>query len=620
MEDSTQLTTTTSQDLALIPEMDDAMTRMAASTIKFTDKVASYTLKFMVFYAVLCVYVLNQLNTLPRCSSGRRCATPMLDLTQDVDVLIHASLSGDVDTNVAPTYVARNASGKSYDATIPLSADVRKGGAPLTAHAFLLPSRQGDWDWSNDTAALARAFFVGSAPLTVLRRVTSQRMKPRKLLQADAYVDRDDVGSTASHWRFGRWPLVVRMLDAGELDYERAILEQQHHLGVGIRARHGRYFPVVHVDESLALATHALPISRNTSFPGSYPQAPGQDGVSITFWAAEDAGFSVIAVRGRGHARGAGRRATVADLGPARLSLCRAAARLLSTRGLRLPGFFRGRRLLCRAGDLSWYIKSLSGVEPGARFDSVPVPPGAGGGFSCIIWADAGFTIGLLQDPARFKACVSYRPRFPLFFIVTAPLRTPPAKATAKYDKEATSHLYLATFPMLFGVALYSLVHDVHRTYYGWIVSSLADLVYYFGFIMMTPQLYINYKLQSVAHLPIRVFAYKIFNTFVDDVFAWVVKMPLKHRLMTLRDDVVFVVFLYQTDVHRIDSTRRTSTVLRRTTAVSRQLTRRRIVRGGGGGFCSMFVVSSMACSCAAVAAAASRRPPEPPWPVSFPP
>ena len=184
MEDSTQLATTTSQDLALIPEMDDAMTRIAASTIKFTDKVASYTLKFMVFYSVLCVYVLNQLNTLPRCSSGRRCATPMLDLTQDVDVLIHASLSGEVDTTVAPTYVARNASGKSYDAKIPLSADVRKGGAPLTAHVFLLPSRQGDWDWSNDTAALARAFFVGSAPLTVLRRVTSQRMKPRKLLQA----------------------------------------------------------------------------------------------------------------------------------------------------------------------------------------------------------------------------------------------------------------------------------------------------------------------------------------------------------------------------------------------------------------------------------------------------
>ena len=30
----------------------------------------------------------------------------------------------------------------------------------------------------------------------------------------------------------------------------------------------------------------------------------------------------------------------------------------------------------------------------------------------------------------------------------------------------------------------------------------------------------------------------QIFNTFIDDVFAFVIEMPLKHRLMTLRDDV----------------------------------------------------------------------------------
>ena len=32
--------------------------------------------------------------------------------------------------------------------------------------------------------------------------------------------------------------------------------------------------------------------------------------------------------------------------------------------------------------------------------------------------------------------------------------------------------------------------------------------------------------------------------------------MPLKHRLMTLRDDVVFVVFLYQWWAYRIDASR----------------------------------------------------------------
>ena len=37
--------------------------------------------------------------------------------------------------------------------------------------------------------------------------------------------------------------------------------------------------------------------------------------------------------------------------------------------------------------------------------------------------------------------------------------------------------------------------------------------VYAFGFISMTPQLFINYKLKSVAPLPWRVFMYKAFNT-----------------------------------------------------------------------------------------------------------
>ena len=32
--------------------------------------------------------------------------------------------------------------------------------------------------------------------------------------------------------------------------------------------------------------------------------------------------------------------------------------------------------------------------------------------------------------------------------------------------------------------------------------------------------------------------------------------MPLKHRLMTLRDDVVFLIFLYQWYTYRVDKTR----------------------------------------------------------------
>jgi hypothetical protein len=49
---------------------------------------------------------------------------------------------------------------------------------------------------------------------------------------------------------------------------------------------------------------------------------------------------------------------------------------------------------------------------------------------------------------------------------------------------------------------------------------------------------------------------YKVFNTFVDDVFAFLIDMPWKHRIMTLRDDVVFVMFLVQAYLYRVDRTR----------------------------------------------------------------
>ena len=71
-------------------------------------------------------------------------------------------------------------------------------------------------------------------------------------------------------------------------------------------------------------------------------------------------------------------------------------------------------------------------------------------------------------------------------------------------------------------------------------------------------QIFINYKLKSVAHMPWRVLTYKAFNTFIDDVIAFggFIHMPTKHRWMTLRDDLVFMVFLYQRYLYPIDSQR----------------------------------------------------------------
>lgn len=123
-------------------------------------------------------------------------------------------------------------------------------------------------------------------------------------------------------------------------------------------------------------------------------------------------------------------------------------------------------------------------------------------------------------------------------------------------DHYATMHVGLCVYPLVVGTALHSVLYGRHKNWWSWFISSMADSVYLFGFVSMTPQLYINYKLKSVAHLPLSAFMFKMFNTFIDDVFAFMIKMPWKHRLMTFRDDVIFLGFLYQWWMYRTDKSR----------------------------------------------------------------
>ena len=46
---------------------------------------------------------------------------------------------------------------------------------------------------------------------------------------------------------------------------------------------------------------------------------------------------------------------------------------------------------------------------------------------------------------------------------------------------------------------------------------------------------------------------YKFFNTFIDDFFAFIIKMPTLHRIAVFRDDVVFFVYLYQRWIYPVD-------------------------------------------------------------------
>ncbi|ETN72960.1 cleft lip and palate transmembrane protein 1 [Necator americanus] len=95
-----------------------------------------------------------------------------------------------------------------------------------------------------------------------------------------------------------------------------------------------------------------------------------------------------------------------------------------------------------------------------------------------------------------------------------------------------------------------------HKSWYSWVVESLANGVYAFGFLFMLPQLFVNYKLKSVAHLPWKAFMYKAFNTFIDDLFAFIIVMPTAHRVACFRDDIVFLIYLYQRYLYPVDYSR----------------------------------------------------------------
>ncbi|EGR29863.1 hypothetical protein IMG5_147060 [Ichthyophthirius multifiliis] len=127
---------------------------------------------------------------------------------------------------------------------------------------------------------------------------------------------------------------------------------------------------------------------------------------------------------------------------------------------------------------------------------------------------------------------------------------------TEEYDKTACKYLYIAFFPLFIGYTIYSLMYEEHKGWYSFCVTTSVGFIYLFGFINMTPQLYINYKLKSVEHLPWRTMIYKFLNTIVDDLFAFVITMPLLKRLSCFRDDVIFIIYFYQRYIYQVDHKR----------------------------------------------------------------
>ncbi|KAK2523991.1 Clptm1l [Columba livia] len=114
-------------------------------------------------------------------------------------------------------------------------------------------------------------------------------------------------------------------------------------------------------------------------------------------------------------------------------------------------------------------------------------------------------------------------------------------KKTEEYDAQAMKYLSYLLYPLCIGGAGYSLLNVKYKSWYSWLINSFVNGVYAFGFLFMLPQLFVNYK---------------AFNTFIDDIFAFIITMPTSHRLACFRDDVVFLVYLYQRWLYPVDKSR----------------------------------------------------------------
>ncbi|KEP64458.1 UNVERIFIED_CONTAM: cleft lip and palate transmembrane protein 1 (clptm1) protein [Hammondia hammondi] len=120
-----------------------------------------------------------------------------------------------------------------------------------------------------------------------------------------------------------------------------------------------------------------------------------------------------------------------------------------------------------------------------------------------------------------------------------------------RFENSCMWYLFLLFVPVVVGVSLHQLVYVPQKGWWSWMITSLATCGYTFGFVAMTPQLFRNYKLQSVTHMPWTVLGYQFTNTFIDDLFSCFIRMPKMHRMSVFRDDVVFVVFLIQRWLYR---------------------------------------------------------------------
>lgn len=153
--------------------------------------------------------------------------------------------------------------------------------------------------------------------------------------------------------------------------------------------------------------------------------------------------------------------------------------------------------------------------------------------FFCLL--DIAIVIWKLTRTFKFRITT----QFPFLTLTTSELY----KKREQVDSQAIWYMNYLLLPLslaYFGWSLYSKGGQI-KSVYTFLLENAVAFIAIFGFIMMTPQLYINYKLKSVEHMNWRGLIYRFINTILDDIFAFMVTIPTLRRLMYFRDGTLYL-------------------------------------------------------------------------------
>jgi len=491
------------------------------------------------------------------------CFEPLLEPSQRIDVLLYTGSSKDyLHESSVLVWAARNQSvDEQVEAVVrvPVPSEVRTQGNFLNCWIVIaptlvtLPTRsngevQGggadEEQIRQDVLANERhqnyvntRRIVLDHRLTALRPASDGGKQKRNLLQSQD----DDASSPkqqheeeekmplVQHWLYSYHALIIRYTHFGQTTLAHPFLpavnqqlSTRYVRDVGGARNQAKYEPIVFVDDISLLKGHHVELSRNTSMPSPLIKIRFSPTSSVHF-AFKKTMSVIISILAE----------ILAESELEEIKYWLSEERLLRyflTQAITWIHILL--EYLAFRDDWKFFVgrKTFRGVSSTSMFFSVFRSLVI---FLYLFESDTSTLILLSVGKdivwSAWKLCRVVKPRFyfrpgtftPCFSYLESGSLTPEERQSAEYDHIATMHMGLCIYPLVVGLAIYSLLNYTYKSWWSWFISSLADAVYFFGFISMTPQLYINYRLKSVAHLPVRAFGYKIFNTFIDDVFAF---------------------------------------------------------------------------------------------------